>query len=532
MSIKITYDKVRAALLKENYILLTKEYINSKSELVTVCPFGHIFKTKWEYWNTKRKHRCSKCAGNAKYTIEEVRLIFNEAGYNVIDTNYINSKNKINYICNNGHRHSIRIDHFNDGIRCPYCSGKVKKTLDDIKKALSLENYQLLSDDYRNTFEDLKIQCDAGHVYCSSYHNWMQGKRCPYCNGGISFGGSVVKLDIEGYGYRLVGEYLNSNSLLHLMCPNNHDYFVRYNNWKHKNSRCTECSGSGVSNVELLLREFLFNKNIIFNKNDKNRIKPYELDIVIPEKKIAIEYCGLYWHSELNGKDKNYHLNKLNMCLEKGYRLITIFEDEWVYRKDILLSRLQNLLNSTLLNKVYARKCTINEISANQAKFFCEQNHLQGYGSGSSIKLGAFYNEELVSVMTFSKSSIAKGSKNKEGTWELHRFCSKLNTRVIGIASKLLKYFERSYEWKELFSYADRRWSDGSLYEKIGFSLVGNTKPNYWYIKNKKRTHRFALRKNKKDIKELTEWENRQLQGWDRIWDCGNLKYIKHNNLL
>jgi len=230
-------------------------------------------------------------------------------------------------------------------------------------------------------------------------------------------------------------------------------------------------------------------------------------------------------------KNNDYHLDKLNKCNKKGYRLITIFEDEWVNKRPIVESRLKGLLGKTE-NVVYARKTKVKEISTKEAKDFCEVNHLQGY-AGSRIKLGLFYNEDLISVMTFAKPSLSKGQKSKkEGVWELSRFCSKINYSVVGGASKLLTFFKKNYIWHELFSYADRRWSVGNVYKNIGFNSAGEVASNYWYFVpgSLKRIHRFALRKQPNESKEVTEWELRKAQGYNRIWDCGNLKYVMHKN--
>ena len=130
--------------------------------------------------------------------------------------------------------------------------------------------------------------------------------------------------------------------------------------------------------------------------------------------------------------------------------------------------------------------------------------------------------------MTFSKPSLSKGCRNvKKGTWELNRFCTKINYHVVGLCSKILTHFKNNYEYTEIFYFADSRWSIGNLYEKIGFRFLYTTKPNYWYFNNnKKRIHRFALRKRNDESKDVTEWDLRRSQGWNRIWDCGNLKYI------
>jgi hypothetical protein len=154
--------------------------------------------------------------------------------------------------------------------------------------------------------------------------------------------------------------------------------------------------------------------------------------------------------------------------------------------------------------------------------------HIQGKDN-SNIKLGAFYNNELISVMTFSLGSIAKGSKSIKGIYELSRFCSNYNYHIPGIASKLLTYFKQNYDWKEIFSYADRRWSNGNLYKKIGFQLWSITKPNYFYIKGLNRIHRFNLRKRPDEPKDITEWVLRQNEGYYRVYDCGHLKFIMEN---
>lgn len=261
-----------------------------------------------------------------------------------------------------------------------------------------------------------------------------------------------------------------------------------------------------------------------------------ELDIYIPDKKIAIEYDGLYWHSEASGgKDKNYHLNKTVECKNKGIRLIHVFEDEWLNKQDIVKNRLRHIFGVNNNDKIYARNCIIKEIATKLKSEFLENYHIQG-NDKSLIRLGAFYNNELVAVMTFGKVRIIMGNKNKDA-WELLRFCvgSKF---VVGIAGKLFAYFTKKYKPNKILSYADRRYSDDSaFYEKIGFKFVDYTAPNYWYIKNNeiKRHYRFNFRKSvlSKILQHvdmnLTEWQNMQLNGYDRIWDCGHLKFVWSN---
>ncbi len=251
-----------------------------------------------------------------------------------------------------------------------------------------------------------------------------------------------------------------------------------------------------------------------------------ELDIHIPSRQIAIEYDGLYWHSEFRSEDPtNNHLQKTNLCKEKGIQLIHIFEDEWIFKKEIVKARIKQILRANQnIERIHARKCIIKEIEPKVKNEFLEEFHIQGKDA-SKVKLGAFFEDKLISIMTFGKGNISKGSKSKEGVWELNRFCSNSNYHIPGIAGKLLSYFKKNFEWKEIFSYADRRWSQGNLYYKLGFELEHITKPNYWYLKGFERIHRFNLRKTKDDPKDIPEWVLRQKEGYSRIWDCGNLKF-------
>jgi hypothetical protein len=260
---------------------------------------------------------------------------------------------------------------------------------------------------------------------------------------------------------------------------------------------------------------------------DRSIITPLELDIYIPDLMIAIEYCGLYWHSELSGKDPKYHSNKHKACKDKGIRLITIFEDEWILKPEIVKSRLINLISKPM-DRVFARECEIKVIENSIGRQFCKRNHLQGAGL-TKIAYGLYHKDDLISVMTFARPNISKGYKGDEKRyWELTRFCTRLDAVVVGGASKLLKAFIRDNDPLKIISYADLRWNTGRVYGAIGFIYEGQSSPNYWYFQlpELKRIHRFALRKSNQDDQSKTEWENRIDQGWNRIWDCGNDKWI------
>ena len=188
-----------------------------------------------------------------------------------------------------------------------------------------------------------------------------------------------------------------------------------------------------------------------------------------------------------------------------------------------------NKLNKTE-NKIFARKCEVKEISDNNlVKYFLNNNHIQG-NINSSVKIGLFYNNELISLMTFGKLRKPLNSKSTDNEYEMLRFCNKLNTNIIGGASKLFKYFLKQYNPNKVISYADRGYSNGNLYKQLGFELEHITEPNYYYIIDNNRKHRFGFRKdilvkqgfdsNKSEHEIMLE---RKIY---RIYNSGNLKFI------
>lgn len=266
--------------------------------------------------------------------------------------------------------------------------------------------------------------------------------------------------------------------------------------------------------------------------NTRKIISPLELDIYLPELHLAIEYNGTYWHSEQAGKDKSYHVNKNFLCEQQDIHLIHIFEYQWTNNQRQVKQRLANILGS-YTNKVFARKCIVREIDFNITSDFLNEYHLQG-SCTSKLNLGLFYNNELISVMTFGKPRF-----NKDYQWELIRFCNKEGYHVIGAASKLLKYFERNYNPKSLISYANRCWSWGkhNVYKNVlGMTYIGKSDANYVYINEegtilpryKAQKHKLKKLLGEENFNELlTETENMEINGWIKSYDCGNLVFGK-----
>ena len=293
-----------------------------------------------------------------------------------------------------------------------------------------------------------------------------------------------------------------------------------------KNNLGIDIARHNVSSIERQIGEFLDSLEIPYHTSDRTILKPKELDIVINSLNLAIEINGLVWHGENMGKDKQYHLSKMTDCKYKGIRLIQITDEEWTTKQEIVKSRLTGILGKN--TKIWARKCKVKELDTSTVINFFQTTHIQGY-CVSRVAYGLFYNDELVAAMTFCKSRY-----NKKYEWELLRYSNKLYTNVIGGASKLLSHFEKQNNPKSIISYCDLRWNTGTVYEKIGFTRLSQSSPNYWYTKNGRTTEsRVKYQKHKLSKlldqydSSLTEWENMKNNGYDRIWDCGNLVFVK-----
>lgn len=284
---------------------------------------------------------------------------------------------------------------------------------------------------------------------------------------------------------------------------------------------------SSGTTLELFIRDILDKYNIEYQTNIRSIISPKELDIYIPSKQIAIECNGIYWHSKNNS---SFHQNKYKECRQKGIQLLTLWED-WIRNKPEIVESIIKSKLGIIENKIGARKCEIKLVESNVCKEFLNNNHIQGF-SPSTIKLGLYYNDELVSIMTFSKSRVGIG-KNEEG-YELVRFCNKLNTNIVGAASKLLNHFVEIYNPTQIISYSSNDISGGHLYEVLGFTKENKTSMAYWYINQNtfQRYHRFNFRKAKLknmgyNTDKLTESQiMNELPYW-KIYDSGTTRWVK-----
>ena len=271
---------------------------------------------------------------------------------------------------------------------------------------------------------------------------------------------------------------LNKNIYFHcLSCGN--DFKINSNLLTSRISNnitiCTVCNkNKSFSEIQKSLEDFITSLGINYESNNRKILNGLEIDIYLPDHKLGIEIDGLFWHSN-KFKDENYHLNKTNLCEQQGIQLLHVFEDEWLYKKEIIKNIIKSRLG-IIDNNILANECTIKEIDVVTCSKFLNNNHIQD-DIESKIRLGLFHNNDLVSVMTF----VEKCSND----YEMLSFCIKINTQIIDGASLLFNYFIKIYEPKSIITHVDRRYNQGNLYKQLGFTFIKNTKPNHIYYNNK-----------------------------------------------
>ena len=441
----------------------------------------------------------------------------------------IKSKNqKIPIICS---KHGVfyqRIDKHLSGQGCPKCARNLPITKEEfIERARKIhgDKYDYSKVDYVNGDTKVCIICPEHGEFWQKPNYHMKGRGCPLCASNIplttnEFIKRAKEVHGDKYDYSKV-EYVNYGTKVCIVCPKHGEFWQLTGNHIGKKQGCPRCEHH-VSAWEEEIANYLKSLNLNIIQSDRKILDGKEIDILLPDYSIGIECDGLNFHSE-KYKDKNYHLLKTEECAKKGIRLIHIFEDEWVNKKNIIESMLSNIFRKSKV-KIYARKCEIKDVPTKDKTKFLDENHIQGR-SNSTVNFGLYYNNELVSLMTFGKPRINMGGDKSEGSWELVRFCNKLNTNVIGGASKLFTKFAKDYNPKKIITYSDKRWATGNMYQILGFINTHDSDPNYFYIIDDERKNRFNFRKSVL-IKEgydpnKTEHEIMLDRDIYRIYDCG-----------
>lgn len=458
-------------------------------------------------------------------------------------TIYLDCKTPIEIICPKHGLFTINpTGHYESKTGCPKCStedvhNNQRKTTEwfiDKAKNVHGDNYDYSLVEYIKSQKYVKIRCKKHDFIFEQWpSNHLYGKGCPKCK--LDFLHNKFAMTKEEFikkanlkhnnkfNYSLVN-YINCDKNVEIICPL-HGNFVQ-SPYHHLRSPfgCPTCSGE-ISFQEREIYSFIVNRGINCVGQSRKIIPPLELDIYIPDKNIAIEYNGIFWHSESLCGKVDYHLEKTASCRAKGINLIHIFENEMINNRKLVFSNLSKILGILKYN-IDSHSLQINMVSEELKSKFLNKYHLQ-QDCQSDINIGLFKKNKLVYLMCFSDK--------KNGVYELLRYCSINNFNFLNAKGRLLNYFEENYHPKLLITFVDRRWDNGDILMNHGFKFIMNTSPNCWYFKRGFRdlysSSEFSKNTLEKKLKifdnNLSEWDNMKNNGWNRIWDCGQSVYHK-----
>ena len=234
-------------------------------------------------------------------------------------------------------------------------------------------------------------------------------------------------------------------------------------------------------------KDFHFSQYDMFDANKKLGVKFYSI----------VEHCTL--SPEFETIPNTAHFDAYKRALQDGVHLISIFEHDWIKKKDKIISIFQDIYNSKSL---YARKLTVSSIPSKTKKLFVNQYHISGDSNQGNIAYGLFNGTELVSVMSFGKLR-GQSHSEYERSFELSRFVTKSGYRVVGGASKLFSAFVKEYDPEYIICYSDNDFFTGGTYDKLGFRLLdyGRSVDYNWIAYND-------------DYTDVLELSRQQCQPW------------------
>ena len=450
-------------------------------------------------------------------------------------------------------------------VECPYCGSRKKVRanalsrsgyelcpncdIDDEGNLLARRPSRLLVDNVPEAREWWDDERDVSTVTVKS--NYRAQWKCPTC--GVRFAKAVrhfspscdcspvvgdnslvvvaphVAAELSGNNdMRVESLSCNSARVVEWECDEGHVWRAPVYQRVNSGTGCPECLRSGTSAAEVELRDYVGSlvgaSNIV--SNSRSVIAPHELDIYIPSKSVAIEFNGLYWHSEAQGKDKRYHYDKWRNCKDAGVQLITVWEDDWRDRQAVVKSMIAHKLGMAQSGRVFARKTTVVQLTSQQARAFCNAHHIQGFVQGSAY-LGLVDSDGAIVAVSIWRKNVTYAY--------LERYCT--SCVVVGGMGKLLACgasWARSRGLQRIVTFADREVSDGGLYDALGFTADKELPPGYKYVVDGKRVHKFSYRRKRfradPDLRyeeSLSERELACLNGLGRVWDCGKIRYVK-----
>ena len=538
---------------KYDYSLVA--YVNNREKVRIVCP------EHGEFEQSPGKHLdgqgCRKCGAERRgaerrLTTEQFVERAKSAHGNKYDyskTVYVSALHPVTIICLEHGEFSQGPFHHMGGQGCSACGTALTAEKlgrgnqeDFLRKAKAIhgEFYDYSQVNYHLSKDKVIITCPIHGPFSQEAGKHVAGQGCPQCSAQRTgdfqrkswdtFLAEAVAVHGGRYEYP-VPVYVGANDPITAVCPSHGEFYPTASN-HIRGSGCPRCS-SNISKGQLEVGNFLSEIGVTYVP--EFRLKSgKKLDFYCPERKVGIEYNGLYFHSsksrltldKIAGVPDYYHASKSREASEEGILVVHIWEDEWRNRQQVVKSLLASKLGKSSGLRVFARNCEVVVLSVPDMASFLEENHMLGHGRPFKIRLGLSHLGKIVAVLC------ADAANRPPGEIEITRYAT--NVQVPGGFSKLLSRLKIlcTGEYSRIVSFSEIRLSDGSMYEKTGFRLDGVSPPSYTYTKGSIRENKRGFQRSKLEEKlqvfnpELSERDNCEINGWFPIFDCGKKRWV------
>ena len=500
---------------KVGYSIDVGTYKGLYKKATITCPYGHKYEIQPRTFLSGS--RCKKCLGFRHLTKNEVHIIENKSGirglsYDMTKDEFINPNKYQKFKCSFGHIFGSSLSKIHNGKQCPFCLKKEKKLyrIKSVINTLENDGYLVLTKPENVTDDRIRFVCPSGHENVILLSNAKIGHRCSMCYGNKRKTKDDILEMLSGAGLvpiDNIGNKCSTSSVISCICANGHIRRTTVSNLVRFG--CKHCISNYDSRREKEIFDFVSSICSDAISNDRRVIRPKELDIYVPDKRFAIEYCGLYWHSEEAGKkDKLYHRKKYSLCKDKGIKLLTIFEDEYINKKEIVLNTILEHLG-VVSDTIDSGNLVFGSVGLDESVMFFDKNSINSRPSLPFVSFGLFsQKKEILQVISFFR---------KEGRCNLVSFdiCTALGVSILNGEEKLITtsiHHLRALGVKKIQFVQDLRYplELSGVFNNIGFKIVDEVKCLPYFV--------YSLNRSRK-IEDMPS------KSCSKLWDCGSITY-------
>lgn len=566
------------------YLADGEKYLGNDVKIKFRCDANHVWETRPNDVTIKQAG-CPHCAGvvsrSAEEALQEIGTRWPGLTINSNHPTLLGRRERIEVQCEYGHTWNTHYERLMQGHYCPHCNQNAKYDIHTFGAKLKKVTKTIVPvGEYVNVTTPITATCTVcSHEWKPRPYNLLQGYGCPRCSKNNKFSKKALawlsyiemrdgiaiqhanqygefripgtKYRADGYCvetntvYEFYGDYWHGNPKTTSVTQYNPHLNKTYGDlFQHTIRREDDIRARGFNLVSIWESEYdeLVRTNFVASIMGVLKLQNCAIVEETPGYVVLetpqIVAVVLNTARPPDGDERLGTQRLLARYRNEAKYSVLLFADELADNPELIQRKFAHYCSVNTATKIGARELRIGTPSKAEKKALLDANHVQG-NDNAQVNLGAYLDNKLVAVMTFSHPRVAlgqKGKKDRTGIWELSRFCTDVNYRIPGVASRLLKHFQRNYSWKEIYSYADKRWSVGNMYTQLGFELVADNPPDYFYVVGGVRKHRWNYRKDviKNTLPNydpaLTEYQNMQNHGFWRVWDCGTLKYAVANN--